>query len=62
MLKDGKPHGIGFLYESTGRKYFGQMQNGQKHGLGTVYIESKGSIEQEYVDNEPFGYGIQYQG
>jgi len=62
MLKDDKPHGLGFLYESTGRKYFGQMQNGQKHGLGTVYIESKGSIEQEFVDNEPLGYGIQYQG
>jgi hypothetical protein len=53
MLKDGKPHGIGFLYESIGRKYFGQMQNGQKHGIGTLYIESKGSIEQEFVDNEP---------
>ena len=52
MLKDGKPHGIGFLYESSTRKYSGQMQNGQKHGLGTVYVESVGRIEQEFVDNE----------
>jgi antitoxin component YwqK of YwqJK toxin-antitoxin module len=38
LFKDGKPHGIGFLYLSSEIKYFGQMKNGQRHGLATVYI------------------------
>ena len=34
-VKNGKPHGLGYLIYSNGNRYVGRWKNGEKNGLGT---------------------------
>ena len=51
-VKNGKPHGLGFLIYSNGYKYVGSWKNGEHNGQGT-YSHTDG---RKYVGEYKDGY------
>jgi hypothetical protein len=50
--KDDSFHGNGIKYNDNGNIYFGQYENGQKNGIGTLMTKDKKVIEAGFWEND----------
>jgi hypothetical protein len=53
MFKDGKRHGEGTLFCSTGARYEGQWQADKKHGEGLFVFEDGSVFAGQFIDDRP---------
>jgi hypothetical protein len=59
-IKDGEGIGTLLVYYETEEKelYFGEVENGKRHGSGTLLMPSDDVYVGEFEDGEPSGAGL----
>jgi len=60
QVKDGKPNGLGVIFEPNGSKYVGSWENGKWNGQGTYTWKDGSKFVGEWKDGKPW-YGTQYE-
>jgi hypothetical protein len=59
QVKDGKPNGLGVIFDSNGSKYVGSWENGKWNGQGTYTWKDGSQFVGEWKDGKPWN-GTQY--
>ena len=57
QVKDGKPNGLGVIFDPNGSKYVGSWMNGEQNGQGTETFPNGEKYVGEYKDGKPNGQG-----
>ena len=57
IVKDGKFHGKGIMFNPSGYKYVGEWKNNQKHGKGEEIFEEKGVYKGDFKNDFHHGQG-----
>ena len=59
QVKDGKPNGLGVIFDPNGSKYVGSWENGIWNGQGTYTWKDGSKFVGEWKDGKPLN-GTQY--
>ena len=59
QVKDGKPNGLGVIFEPNGSKYVGSWENGKWNGQGTYTWKDGSKFVGEWKEGKPWN-GTQY--
>ena len=59
QVKDGKPNGLGVIFDPNGSKYVGSWENGKWTGQGTYTWKDGSKFVGEWKDGKPLD-GTQY--
>ena len=59
QVKDGKPDGLGVIFDPNGSKYVGSWENGKWDGQGTYTWKDGSKFVGEWKDGKPLN-GTQY--
>ena len=59
QVKDGRPNGLGVIFDPNGSKYVGSWENGKWNGQGTYSWKDGSKFVGEWKDGNPWE-GLQY--